>query len=177
MRAHVRLSLVLVFVASPLLAEESVKIAFHSVHFVGSRTVLGERCNADATISACTRFFARKLDCACEASDAQWRIVGKARFHAVTFVNNSSSLQHEHGHIADVRRDIALHIDKIGAVRYDSMEECEAAAKATTASFEDVMDAIQWTSNSQRHVMQKPFKPRPKLALGLGPQASGSPKH
>jgi hypothetical protein len=163
-----RLCLVLVLAASPLLAEESVKLAFHSVHFVGSRSVLGQRCNADATISACTRFFARKLDCACEAADAQWRIAAKARFHAVTFVNNADSLQHEHGHIGDIRRDIALHIDKIGALRFDSAEECDSAAKATSAAFEDVMDAIQWTSNSQRHVMQKPFRPRPKLALGLG---------
>lgn len=167
MRAHVRLSLVLVFVASPLVADDRVKLAFHSVHFVGSRTVLGQRCNADATISACTRFFARKLDCACEASDGQWRIAAKARFHAVTFVNNASSLQHEHAHIADIRRDIARHIDKIGALQFDSAQECEEAAKMASSEFEDVMDAVQWTSNSQRHVMQKPFRPRPKLALSL----------
>ena len=175
MRAHVRLSLVLVFVATPLLADDSVKLAFHAVHFVGSRAVLGERCNADATITACTRFFGRKLDCACEASDAQWRIAAKARFHAVTFVNNPSSLQHEHGHIADIRRDIALHIDEMGAIRFDSLEACDAAATAASGAFEDVMDAIQWTSNSQRHVMQKPFRPRPKLLQPAAKTASNVP--
>ena len=172
MRAHVRLSLVLVFAASPVVAEESVKLAFHSVQFVGSRTVLGQRCNADATISACTRFFARKMDCACEPSDAQWRIAAKARFHAVTFINNPSSLQHEHGHIADIRRDIAGHVETLGALRFDSEEDCAAAARTASAAFEDVMDAIQWTSNAQRHVLQKPFRPRPKLLQPAAKTAS-----
>ncbi len=149
-------------------------MAFHSVHLIGSRSVLGQRCNADATISACTRFFARKLDCACEGAEQQWRIAAKARFHAVTFLATPAALQHEHRHIADIRRDIASHINEIGAIRFESAEACQAAATAASAAFADVMDAFQWTSNAERHVMQRPFRPRPKLLEPAAKTASAA---
>lgn len=129
-----------------------VTVTIHAYSFVKSPQDLVPKCGTDPAIRGCTRFFGRKLTGTCAPSEDMWTIEAYAQFGMFTFVWDRKIIGHEMAHIAEIRFDVEDYVESVRAMRFESIDTCTGTLRDAERGFPDVMNALQWKSNSKRHI-------------------------
>ena len=137
--------LIAFFVIHPSAAAAEVAVT-PLARFAPTRQALHEWCGA-GRFDACTAFIGFGLEATCDKS----RLTANARVTALMLLRDVGKAAHEREHIRHVEESLAQWLAELESRRYESAEQCQAAAFQAQGSVSERMKGFARESAERMH--------------------------
>ena len=143
--------MVLALLFGIVLAMNRIEIRDPQQRLVLNTAELQRLCASGDHIFACTFFPTERLECHCHEHQSQWYELFTATLEPVMILSRPANASHEWLHLHDLRNRLETYLIEAEGQGYASAHDCEAAARARTASFHQVMSGFRRESNERYH--------------------------